>query len=82
MQAIQLDLFTGQSIAMPAAQIEEIENSYFGDGILNPCINCDLKEWCSDDDCGQHLYDLDTNEPEDEKYSFTDWLSMPLTDFD
>lgn len=27
--------------------------------ITNPCILCDLKEWCSDDDCGKKGYPID-----------------------
>ena len=27
--------------------------------ILNPCEGCDLKEWCSDDDCAKKGYPID-----------------------
>lgn len=30
---------------------------------LDCCAKCDLRELCSADECGAHLYPLDSNEP-------------------
>lgn len=37
---------------------------------VNPCVGCDLREWCQDD-CAHHLYPLfSKSEPK----NFEDWL--------
>lgn len=57
--AIQLDLFTGVEISTPMNQKQEPTTHQSAAHILNPCIGCDLKEWCSDDDCGKKGYPID-----------------------
>lgn len=59
MMATQLDLFTGMAIATPMNPETDIELGTSAAHILNPCEGCDLKEWCSDDDCGQKGYPID-----------------------
>ena len=53
MNAIQLDLFTGLTIDSPMNPETEPREQESTVHITNPCIGCDLKEWCSDDDCGK-----------------------------
>lgn len=39
--------------------------------LVDPCLNCDLREWC-EEPCAHHLYSLDSeSEPED----FEEWLT-------
>lgn len=59
MIAVQLDLFTGMAIATPANSEKESNLGTSAAHILNPCKGCDLKEWCSDDDCGKKGYPID-----------------------
>lgn len=59
METRQIDLFTGLEISRPLNPEKE---SYLYDSaahILNPCEGCDLKEWCSDDDCAKKGYPID-----------------------
>ena len=53
---IQLDLFTGAVIAPVIAELEEPEHEPVE--VLNPCLGCELREFCSDD-CAKHLTPLD-----------------------
>ena len=57
--AIQLDLFSGMAIATPENPEEEPQKQVSTGHIANPCIGCDLKEWCSDDDCCKKGYPID-----------------------
>ena len=57
--AIQLDLFTGVEISTPMNSEKENQLGTSTVHIMNPCIGCDLKEWCSDDDCGKKGYPID-----------------------
>ena len=59
MVAIQLDLFTGVEISTPMNPEKESDLGTSAAHIMNPCIGCDLKEWCSDDDCGKKGYPID-----------------------
>lgn len=59
MNAKVLDLFTGVEISTPMNQKQEPTTQQSAAHILNPCIGCDLKEWCSDDDCGKKGYPID-----------------------
>ena len=59
MVAIQLDLFTGVEISTPMNPEKESHLGTSAAHIMNPCIGCDLKEWCSDDDCGKKGYPID-----------------------
>ena len=59
MVAQQIDLFTGLEISSPMNQNEEERTLHPTVHIVNPCIGCDLKEWCSDDDCGKKGYPID-----------------------
>lgn len=59
MVARQIDLFTGVEISTPMNQKQEPTTLQSAAHILNPCIGCDLKEWCSDDDCGKKGYPID-----------------------
>lgn len=59
MMAIQLDLFTGQAIANPANLKEESQQYTSPRHIPNPCIGCELREWCSEDDCAKKGYPID-----------------------
>lgn len=59
MVAIQLDLFTGLTIASPMNPETEPREQEPKGHILNPCIGCDLKEWCSEDDCAKKGYPID-----------------------
>lgn len=57
--AKQLDLFTGLEISSPMNPQQEPTTLEPAAHILNPCEGCDLKEWCSDDDCGKKGYPID-----------------------
>ena len=57
--AIQLDLFTGVEISTPMNPEKESDLGTSAAHILNPCKGCDLKEWCSDDDCAKKGYPID-----------------------
>lgn len=57
--AIQLDLFTGVEISTPMNPENESNLVTSPVHITNPCIGCDLKEWCSDDDCAKKGYPID-----------------------
>lgn len=57
--AIQLDLFTGLTIASPMNSEEEPQKQESTVHITNPCIGCDLKEWCCEDDCAKKGYPID-----------------------
>ena len=57
--AIQLDLFTGLEISSPMNPGQEPTTLEPAAHILNPCEGCDLREWCSDDDCGKKGYPID-----------------------
>lgn len=59
MMAIQLDLFTGVEISTPMNPEKESDLCTSAAHITNPCIGCDLKEWCSDDDCAKKGYPID-----------------------
>lgn len=59
MVAKQIDLFTGVEISTPMTPDKEKELGTSTVHITNPCIGCDLKEWCSDDDCGKKGYPID-----------------------
>lgn len=57
--AIQLDLFSGLTIASPENPETEPRKKESTVHFTNPCEGCDLKEWCSDDDCGKKGYPID-----------------------
>ena len=57
--ATQLDLFTGLEISSPMNPQQETTSLEPAAHPINPCIGCDLKEWCSDDDCGKKGYPID-----------------------
>lgn len=57
--AIQLDLFMGVEISTPMNQKQEPTTQKSTVHITNPCEGCDLKEWCSDDDCAKKGYPID-----------------------
>ena len=59
MVARQIDLFTGVEISTPMNPETDIDLGKSAAHILNPCIGCDLKEWCSDDDCAKKGYPID-----------------------
>lgn len=57
--AKELDLFTGMAIATPMKPQHEPTTLEPAAHIVNPCEGCDLKEWCSFDDCGKKGYPID-----------------------
>lgn len=57
--AIKLDLFSGLTIASPENSEKEPQKQVSTVHIENPCIGCDLKEWCGDDDCAKKGYPID-----------------------
>ena len=59
MVARQIDLFTGVEISTPMNTENDNNMSKSAAHITNPCIGCDLKEWCSDDDCAKKGYPID-----------------------
>ena len=59
MVAKQLDLFTGVEISTPMNLENESNPRSSTAHITNPCEGCDLKEWCSADDCGKKGYPID-----------------------
>ena len=59
MVAKQLDLFTGVEISTPMNPENESNPRSSTAHITNPCEGCDLKEWCSDDDCAKKGYPID-----------------------
>ena len=76
MLAIQLDLFSGKPVAPSFEGAKAFDDAakragIYDDLVLNPCKNCSLRDFCSDD-CAQHLYDVDVEVPEYE--DFEDWL--------
>ena len=59
MVARQIDLFTGVEITTPMNPDNESNPRSSTAHITNPCEGCDLKEWCSADDCGKKGYPID-----------------------
>lgn len=59
MNAIQLDLFTGLEMASPMNPEKVSDQGTTSAPIINPCIGCDLKKWCGDDDCAKKGYPID-----------------------
>ena len=59
MNARQLDLFTGVEISTPMNPEKESDLVTSAAHISNPCIGCDLKEWCGADDCAKKGYPID-----------------------
>ena len=59
MNAIQLDLFTGLEISSPMNFEKETEMQDSTVHPVNPCIGCELKEWCGNDDCAKKGYPID-----------------------
>ena len=59
MVAKQLDLFTGVEICTSMNLEKESDLVTSTVHITNPCEGCDLKEWCSDDDCAKKGYPID-----------------------
>ena len=59
MVAKQLDLFTGVENSPPMNPENESNPRSSTAHITNPCNGCDLKEWCSDDDCAKKGYPID-----------------------
>ena len=59
MVATQLDLFTGLEISSPMNPEQEPTTLEPSGHILNPCIGCELREWCGDDDCAKHGFPID-----------------------
>ena len=57
--AIQLDLFMGLEISSPMNPGQEPTTLEPAALILNPCIGCDLREWCGEDDCAKKGYPID-----------------------
>lgn len=55
----QIDLFTGLEISSPMNSETDNNLGTSTVHIVNPCIGCDLKEWCSSDDCGKKGYPID-----------------------
>lgn len=56
-QIIQLSLNFGQA---PVSEPLPERGTPQGDHSLNPCRNCTLNGLCDADDCGMHLFSLDT----------------------
>ena len=59
MVARQIDLFTGVEISTPMNSENDNNMSKSAAHIINPCEGCDLKEWCTDDDCAKKGYPID-----------------------
>lgn len=59
MVARQIDLFMGLEISSPMNPEKQNQQHTSVAHILNPCEGCDLKEWCSDDDCAKKGYPID-----------------------
>lgn len=59
MVARQIDLFTGLEISRPLNPETESDLGKSTVHNFNPCEGCDLKEWCSDDDCAKKGYPID-----------------------
>lgn len=57
--AIQLDLFTGLEISSPMNPEKVSDQGTTSTPIINPCIGCNLNEWCGDDDCAKKGYPID-----------------------
>lgn len=76
MLAIQLDLFSGQPVAPSFESAADYDEPARRAGLVeqdfNPCPSCELRAFCGSDDCAQHLFPLDIEEPEYE--DFEDWL--------
>jgi len=59
MNAIQLDLFTGLEISSPKNPETDPRKQDSTVYIVDPCIGCDLQEWCGEDDCAKKGYPID-----------------------
>lgn len=63
---MQLDLFTGMSIAPSIEGAQDYRDAERRAGLgvkdFNPCPFCELRIFCGSDDCAQHLFDLDVND--------------------
>lgn len=57
--------------------IRELDSAAMRQGILsevlNPCVNCELADFCGHDDCAMHLFPLDVPEQE-----YGDWEDVVL----
>lgn len=67
MKAMQLDLFSGQPVAPSFESAKDYRDEERRAGLVakdfNPCPFCELREFCGPDDCAQHLFDIDVNDP-------------------
>lgn len=59
MVATQLDLFTGLEISSPMNPDKTTDLGTSAAHPLNPCVGCDLREWCGNDDCAKHGFPID-----------------------
>lgn len=59
MKAIQLDLWSGAVQIAPSIKQESSGHDSAAHLPANPCLNCELKGLCPDDECGAVLYPLD-----------------------
>ena len=59
MNAIELDLFTGLEISSPMNPEKVSDQRTTETHIENPCIRCNLREWCGEDDCAKKGYPID-----------------------
>ena len=59
MVAKQLDLFSGVEISTPLNTEDDNNLGTSAAHIINPCIGCDLSEWCGADDCAKHGFPID-----------------------
>lgn len=56
MQAIQLNLFTGERLPLEQSDPEAVEDSYFSKEIEDCCFRCQLKGICDSDYCAKNPY--------------------------
>ena len=56
MQAIQLNLFTGERLPLEQSNYEVVEDSYFSKEIEDCCFRCQLKGSCDYDYCAKNPY--------------------------
>lgn len=64
MNATQLDLFSGAIITSPANLCSDEPKVSRSHEIIDPCVKCELKGLCPDDDCGQLNFPIDVPSPD------------------
>lgn len=64
MNAVQLDLFSGAIITSPAISCSGEQGISLTHEVIDPCVKCEYKGLCPDDECGQLNFPIDVPSPD------------------